>query len=61
MATRGKSFMKNILVMILINEEKQEEIYNLISCYSVTGALAYYQAEDDDEAITYISLKYLNS
>ena len=61
MAMLGKSSMKNILVMILIDEEKQGEIYNLISCYGVTGALAYYQAEDDDGAITYISLKYLNS
>lgn len=53
--------MRNISVMIVINAEKQEEIYTLVAHYGVTGALAFYQAEDDDEAITYISLKYLNS
>jgi hypothetical protein len=47
--------------MIVINAEKQEEIYTLVAHYGVTSALAFYQAEDDDEAINYISLKYLNS
>lgn len=52
--------MRNLLAMI-INADKQEEIYDLVAQYGVTGALAFYQAEDDDEAINYISLKYLNS
>jgi hypothetical protein len=56
----GKIFTTSTLVMI-VNAEKQEEIYTLVAHYGVTGALAFYQAEDDDEAINYISLKYLNS
>jgi hypothetical protein len=45
----------------MIQADKQEEIHELIGRYGVTGALAYYQNEDDDEAINYISIKYLNS
>jgi len=45
----------------MINAYKQEEIHNIIGRYGVTAALAHYQQEDDDEAINYISLKYLNS
>ena len=40
---------------------KQEEIHVLVGRYGITGALAYYQDQDDDEAINYISLKYFNS
>ena len=47
--------------MLMIQADKQEEIHELIGRYGVTGALAYYQNEDDDEAINYISIKYLNS
>lgn len=55
-----KSFMKKKM-MIRIDAEKQEEIHTLVGKYGVTGALAYYQQEDDDEAVYYISLKYFNS
>lgn len=48
-------------MMTRINAEKQEEIHVLVGKYGVTGALAYYQQEDDDEAVYYISLKYFNS
>jgi hypothetical protein len=47
--------------MLVIQADKQEEIHELIGRYGVTSALAYYQNEDDDEAINYISIKYLNS
>ena len=46
---------------MMINADKQEDIHTMVGRYGVTGALAFYQAEDDDEAINYISLKYLNS
>ena len=55
-----KNFMKK-KIMIRIDAEKQEEIHTLVGKYGVTGALAYYQQEDDDEAVYYISLKYFNS
>ena len=55
-----KSFMKKKM-MIRIDAEKQEEIHTLVGKYGVTGALAYYQQEDDDEAVYYISIKYFNS
>ena len=55
-----KSFMKKKM-MIQIDAEKQEEIHDMVGRYGVTGTLAYYQQEDDDEAIYYISLKYFNS
>jgi hypothetical protein len=54
-----KNFTKKM--MILISAEKQEEIHTMVGNYGVTGALAYYQQEDDDEAIYYISLKFFNS
>ena len=55
-----KSFMKRKM-MIPIDAEKQEEIHTMVGRYGVTGTLAYYQQEDDDEAVYYISLKYFNS
>lgn len=56
----GLNCMRNLLVM-MINADKQEDIHTMVGRYGVTGALAYYQQEDDDEAVYYISLKYLNS
>ena len=47
--------------MMKIDAGKQEEIHNMVGRYGVTGTLAYYQQEDDDEAVYYISLKYFNS
>ena len=47
--------------MFLISADKQEEIHTLVGQYGVTGALAYYQQEDDDDAVHYISIKYFNS
>jgi len=47
--------------MLMIQADKQEEIHDLVGRYGVTSALAYYQDQDDDEAINYISIKYLNS
>lgn len=45
----------------MINAEKHEEIHEIVGSYGVTIALAFYQSNDDDEAIEYISEKYLNS
>ena len=56
-----KNFMKKKMTMIRIEAEKQEEIHTLVGKYGVTGALAYYQQDDEDEAVYYISLKYFNS
>lgn len=40
---------------------KQDEIHSLVGKYGATIALAYYQEQDDDEAIYYITNKYFNS